>query len=138
MPVALTSKQAFYTHPDKNAQEHRILLAVRASGERGNCIADLARSLNIDKSTVSARFNSLKKSGAVVLVGKFASKSTGIKSEFWRAKQTGEMVSLPASTSKIKTSHKPLSGASLAASVLATRRHNKRNAATSKAQLPLF
>lgn len=71
-----------YHSADFSGLRLRILEALADLGE--SCIADLAGHLGLEKSTVSARLNELKQAGKVVLVGKRPSRSTGVKSEFWR------------------------------------------------------
>ncbi len=82
--VAETSIRA-YRSQDFTSLQDAVLQALKELGE--SCIADVAAYLNLERSTVAARLNELKKAGALVFVGKRKSETTGITSEFWRARE---------------------------------------------------
>lgn len=50
------------------------------------CIADIAKDLGLERSTVSARFNEMKNYGELEYAGKKPSKTTGITAQHWRIK----------------------------------------------------
>lgn len=86
--VRQTSIDACHGIENLNDQERDVLTAIKVLGE--TCIADVAAYLGWEKSTVAARMNALKKAEMLVFVGKHKSETTGITSEFWRAKFFGE------------------------------------------------
>lgn len=87
--VTETSIQAYHGQ-DFGDQTREVLAAIKTLGE--SCIADIAAYLNMERSTVSARLNELKKwkEPPIVFVGKRKSERTGIMSEFWRARSYQE------------------------------------------------
>jgi DNA-binding MarR family transcriptional regulator len=85
--VTETSLQAYHSH-DFTSLQGAVLQALKELGE--SCIADLADYLHLERSTVSARLNELKRKGVLVFAGKRKSTTTGITSEFWRAKEFKE------------------------------------------------
>jgi len=94
--VRQTSIDAYHSIENLNQQEQEVLTAIKVLGE--TCIADVAAYLGWEKSTVAARMNTLKppddnhpdRKGLLVFVDKRKSETTGINSEFWRAKFFGE------------------------------------------------
>ena len=82
MTVRQTSKAAYENLATTN-QMQDVLQALRVLGE--SCIADIAESLDWQRSTVSGRLNDLKKLGRIRFVGKRKSHTTNITSEFWRS-----------------------------------------------------
>jgi len=85
--VTETSIGAFYGQ-DLEPMEAEVLSAIRTLGV--TCIADCAAYLNMERSTVAARMNSLKHFGLIVFVGRRKSERTGILSEFYRVKENKE------------------------------------------------
>jgi len=83
MPVRITSKEAYHKLKTKTLLK-RVLEQIKLDGDSGSCIADIAYVLGLEKSTVSPRFDELKKMRAIVLAGKRPSKATRINSEHWR------------------------------------------------------
>lgn len=84
-----------YRELNLNEQEAEVLTAIRVLG--ASCIADVAAYLGgWQRSTVSARMNKLKppdekhpdRKGLLVFVGERPSETTGITSEFWRARNS--------------------------------------------------
>ena len=81
----------FYDTQDKQKkQRERVIAQLKIDGRDGSCIADLSYVLGLDKSTMSARFNELKKAGKIEMVNKRPSKTTGITSEHWRLTKFNE------------------------------------------------
>jgi predicted ArsR family transcriptional regulator len=78
-----TSVEA-YRHLDASSQYTLILSLMREGGEW--CIADCARELHLERSTVSARFNELRNMGKLEYAGKRPSQATGITSLHWKLK----------------------------------------------------
>lgn len=87
--VTQTSIDSYHSH-DFGDQAKEVLNAIRVLGE--TCIADIAGYLNIERSSVAARLNELKKANAIVFIGKRKSSRTDITSEFWRIREDGESV----------------------------------------------
>ena len=81
--VAQTSIDAYH-QLNLTDQQQEVLTAIKVLGE--SCIADVAAYLGWEKSTVGGRMNELKKADTLTFVGKRKSETTGITSEFWRAK----------------------------------------------------
>ena len=73
-------------------QQQQVIDAIYNLGSA--CIADVAQYLNLDRSTVAARFHELKPLtdqnpnglGLIEFVEKRKSKTTGVVSEHWRVK----------------------------------------------------
>lgn len=85
MTVRDTSIEAF-KQVDLNAQERIILIAISEFLTAGGCIADVAAHLGMQRSTVAARMNHLKKLGEIYFIGKKPSATTGITAEHYRVK----------------------------------------------------
>lgn len=83
--VTATSIEQYHNVPTTDQQRH-ILMALDVL--HVSCIADIAKYLGWERSTVSGRMNELKKLGLVSFVGKFKSKHTGVMSEHWVRKTT--------------------------------------------------
>ena len=81
--VTQTSIDAYY-QLDLTNQQRDVLKVLEVMRE--SCIADIAEFLNWQRSTVSGRLNELKQAGVIIMTGKQPSKTTGIRSEFWRLK----------------------------------------------------
>ena len=87
--VQETSVDAYYDL-DLNKQEKAVMRAFAVLGE--SCVADVARFLGWEKSTVAGRINMLKTpvdekgKGRLECSGKKDSKATGIRSLFYTAK----------------------------------------------------
>lgn len=85
MPATQTSKNAYIeTTSIQERQREAILRQIGFDGCNGSCIADISYITGIDKSSVSARFNELKKDGKIEMVNKRPSKTTRITAEHWR------------------------------------------------------
>jgi hypothetical protein len=87
--VAETSIACYYSH-DFSDHQKAVLAAIEYLGE--TCIADLAKFLESEKSSVAARLNEIKKfyPGPIVRTGKKQSQTTGITSEHWRIREIKE------------------------------------------------
>ena len=85
--VRQTSIDAY--HNLNLTKQHKKILGVFYR-LRESCIADVARYLFWEKSTVAARMNELKAAGMLIFVGKHKSNATGITSEFYRVKEAEE------------------------------------------------
>ena len=84
--VTQTSIEAYYKL-NLTSQQKAIMEVLAWRGP--SCIADVAKILGWDKSTVSGRMNELK-GVAIVMAGKQPSKSTGIMSEHWKIRERQE------------------------------------------------
>lgn len=85
MTTTRTSREALRL-VNTNEQEEVILALMRKTPEATYCIADAARALGWEKSTVSARMNSLKSKNLIEDAGTFPSHSTGIRSQHYKVK----------------------------------------------------
>ena len=61
-----------------------ILDHMGRNADRPYCIADIADELGLERSTVAARFNELKRQGIISYAGKHRSKKTGILAMHFR------------------------------------------------------
>ena len=83
MTVALTSKLA---NSDVNRSDWYARIRATMRDGRDWCIADIARELNAEKSTVSARLNEMYRLGMIEYTEKRRSKTTGILAMHYRLK----------------------------------------------------
>jgi len=83
--TASTSINA-YKKLDASSLYEAILSQMRKIAPQSVCISDLATTLHMERSTVSARLNELKNMGSLAYDGKRKSKRTGITSMHWRIK----------------------------------------------------
>jgi len=90
--VTETSKHAQHeTAKLRASQRQRILAQIALDGSDGSCITDIAFVMDMEKSSVSARFNFLKKIGKIIFVGKRQSKTGSRKIvEHWRIASEAE------------------------------------------------
>lgn len=86
MTQARTAREHFKTY-DAAGWYSRILSVMREDPEQPWCIADLARELGAEKSTISARLNELHTQNQVEIAGEFPSKATGIRARHYQLKQ---------------------------------------------------
>lgn len=77
---------AHYRTLDTSSQCAEILRYLRKISPESICIADLAKVLGWERSTVSGRFNELKHDGKLEYDGKKKSITTGITAKHWRVK----------------------------------------------------
>lgn len=82
---ANTARNHFKTY-DASSWYHRILSLMREDPARPWCIADLARALGAEKSTMSARLNELFSDDRIEVAGEFRSETTGVKSRHYQLK----------------------------------------------------
>ena len=83
MTVATTSRNHFKTY-DASTWYRRIKGLMLKYPDEAWCIADIARALGAEKSTISARMNELSTMGDIEIAGTFPSHATGIKSRhYW-------------------------------------------------------
>lgn len=76
-----------YRNLDAKDQYNAILSHLREISPDASCIADIARDLYMERSTVSARLNELKTWGGYLeYAGKKQSRATGIMANHWRVK----------------------------------------------------
>jgi hypothetical protein len=81
--TASTSREHFKTFVAEGL--HKLILDhMERHRDRAFCIADLAEELNLERSTVAARFNELKHHGAIAYAGKAKSRTTGVMAMMWR------------------------------------------------------
>lgn len=85
--TAKTSLEHFKTF-DAGGEYAVILAKLGEDTTRDFCIADLAKELGWDKSTVSARLNELKHLEKIEYTESKKSKTTGVKAMHWRLKVT--------------------------------------------------
>lgn len=83
MTTTTTSREA-YAKVDTSRQETEVLALMRKNPDTPYCIADAARALGWEKSTVSARMNGLKQKHLIEDAGTFPSQSTGIRSQHYK------------------------------------------------------
>ena len=111
--VTETSINAFHGQ-DLSGQRLEVFKAIQSLSEA--CISDIAAYLNIERSSVAARLNELKKCDAIVYVEKRKSSRTGIMSEVYRARFNGEQIAVRP---------KSINNVSAAARVLAQAKQHK-------------
>ena len=93
--VTQTSISAYYNKAElREKQRRKVLDSIKLAGLKGICIADVADAIGLEKSSVAARFNELKKDGVIEMVDKRPSRTTGITSEHWRYKLPDALFSL--------------------------------------------
>lgn len=80
--TAPTSHEVYRTL-DTSEQERQVLAFL---GDKESCIADVAKALGMERSTISARMNELKNMGLLEYTGKKKSQSTGVMAMHFRAK----------------------------------------------------
>ena len=84
MNVTDSSREAYRSHRGISGQEARILRLISDVGHDVT-IAEVAKLLRWEKSTVSARMNSLKKKGEIVFSQRRFDSASGMsRNEAWR------------------------------------------------------
>ncbi len=83
MNVTDSSREAYRSLRNVLTQEQRIVLLIHDIGHDAT-IAEIARMLGWEKSTVSARMNSLKRRGEIVFSCRRIDSETGMRNEAWR------------------------------------------------------
>jgi hypothetical protein len=85
--ATMTSIEQYYAMRESGqlTDQQRVIMGAIRKNEL-LCIADCAKLLGWEKSTVAGRFNELKELGKIIYIGKMKSTSTGITSEFWKVK----------------------------------------------------
>lgn len=82
---------AHFRNYDAAGWYHCILSLMREEPERDFCIADMARLLDAEKSTLSARLNELHRYGDIEYTTTKPSHTTGVKSKHFRIKMQPTM-----------------------------------------------
>ena len=91
MPVSETSIKHHRKLGDigeLSRQEKEVYNAIKSCNE--SCIADVAKWMNWEKSTVAARMNALNQKGYLTSVGKRKSETTNVTSQFFKVKNFRE------------------------------------------------
>jgi len=86
--VQQTSKQAYQDTVSsfEDTQIDRIWVLMRKNASVTWSISEVAYSLSMEKSTISARMNAMKKTGKLEFAGKRKSRITNVLVETWRLK----------------------------------------------------
>lgn len=86
-----TSVEHFKTYDAKQWYD-RILDLMREFPDNTFCIADVAKELNAEKSTISARMNELFSYGEIEYEGMQKSRATGIKSRHFKIRMQPTLI----------------------------------------------
>lgn len=83
--TADTSRESF-RHLDDTDQRELVMSHFRSISPESSCIADVAAALHMERSTVSARMNTLKNEGVLEYHETRPSKRTGVRAMHFRIK----------------------------------------------------
>ena len=91
MSVTETSRNHYRTF-DAGEQHETILRLMREDASRSWCIADVAKSLGMEKSTIAARMNELRNYGMLEHDGKKPSQTTGVTAYHYKIKMQPSLI----------------------------------------------